>query len=93
MYLFDENQRLAKYNDIYAIIERYYPIRYKGYVDRKQHLIDSLSKELVKISNKARFIKENCENIVYVKFMTLTESSVQKTYTPMMRAWFNRLGL
>ena len=37
--------------------------------------------------------KENCENIVYVKFMTLTESSVQKTYTPMMRAWFNRLGL
>jgi DNA topoisomerase II len=64
MYLFDENQRLAKYNDIYAIIERYYPIRYKGYVDRKQHLIDSLSKELVKISNKARFIKENCENII-----------------------------
>lgn len=64
MFLFDENQRLAKYNDIYAIIDKYFPIRYKGYVDRKQYLIDALSKELVKISNKARFIKENCDNVI-----------------------------
>ena len=64
MFLFDENQKLSKYNDIYAIIDKYFPVRYKGYVDRKEYLINSLTKELIVISNKARFIKENCEDVI-----------------------------
>ena len=64
MFLFDENQKLSKYNDIYAIIDKYFPVRYKGYVDRKEYLIKSLTKELVVISNKARFIKENCDDVI-----------------------------
>ena len=58
MYLFDEDQRLRKYNTIYDIIDKYYPIRLKLYETRKKYIIDNLEKELIKISNKARFIHE-----------------------------------
>ena len=35
MYLFDEEQKLRKYNTIYDIINKYIPVRYKGYEKRK----------------------------------------------------------
>ena len=64
MYLFNKEQRLKKYNNIYDIIEEYYPVRYQAYQRRKDYIIDALEKALVMISNKARFIKENCDNII-----------------------------
>ena len=64
MHLFDEKQRLKKYNDIYQIIEDYYPIRYKKYIERKEFLIKELNKILKILSNKARFIKEQCDDVI-----------------------------
>ena len=58
MYLFDENQQLRKYNTIYDIIDKYYPVRYKTYENRKTHMIQSLEKEVKVLSNKAMFIQE-----------------------------------
>ena len=62
MHLFDDNQRLKKYEDIYQIIEEYYPIRYNKYIERKEYLIGELNKILKILSNKARFIKEQCDD-------------------------------
>ena len=64
MHLFDENQRLKKYDDVYEIIEDYYPIRYKKYIERKEYLIKELNKILKILSNKARFIKEQCDDVI-----------------------------
>ena len=64
MHLFDENQRLKKYDDVYQIIEDYYPIRYKKYIERKEYLIKELNKILKILSNKARFIKEQCDDVI-----------------------------
>ena len=58
MYLFDENQQLRKYNTIYDIIDKYYPVRYETYENRKAHMIQALEKEVKVLSNKARFIQE-----------------------------------
>ena len=58
MYLFDEDQKLTKYEDVYDIINKYIPIRYKTYIRRKQHIIDSLEKDVMLLSNKAKFIHE-----------------------------------
>ena len=58
MYLFDEQQKLKKYTDIYEIIEKYYPVRYKTYELRKAHMIEYLEKEVKVLSNKAKFIQE-----------------------------------
>ena len=58
MYLFDEEQKLRKYNDVYDIINKYIPVRYKTYVARKENIIASLEKEVRLLSNKAKFIHE-----------------------------------
>ena len=58
MYLFDEEQKLKKYQNIYEIIEKYYPVRYKAYELRKAHMIMSLEKDVKILSNKAKFIQE-----------------------------------
>ena len=58
MYLFDEDQKLRKYNTVYDIVDKYYPIRYKTYELRKAHMIKQLEKELTVLSNKAKFIQE-----------------------------------
>ena len=58
MYLFDENQKLKKYNTVYDIIDKYFPVRYKTYELRKKYMIDSLEREVKLISNKAKFIQE-----------------------------------
>ena len=58
MYLFDEEQKLRKYHTVYDIIDKYYPVRYKTYELRKEHMIKQLERELVLLTNKAKFIHE-----------------------------------
>ena len=64
MHLFNHNQQLKRYNTIYDIVESYYPIREDGYVRRKEYLIKHLEKVVMILSNKARFIKEQCDDII-----------------------------
>ena len=64
MYLFDENQKLKKYNSVEDIIEKYYPVRLKGYQDRKKYILEELENKSKLYSNKARFIKENCDGVI-----------------------------
>ena len=64
MYLFNKEQQLRKYETIYDIVEEFIQIRLDAYDRRKAYIIDMLEKELVLISNKARFIKENCDDVI-----------------------------
>jgi DNA topoisomerase-2 len=64
MHLFDKDQRLKKYNSIYNIIEEYYPVRYECYEKRKEFMITNLKKIVKVLSNKARFIKEQCDDLL-----------------------------
>ena len=64
MYLFNKEQQLRKYNTVYEIINEFIDIRLDAYVRRKAYIIDMLERELVLISNKARFIKENCDDVI-----------------------------
>ena len=64
MYLFDKDQRLKKYNNVEEIINEYFIERFKGYKLRKQYLIDELKRIVMLLSNKARFIEEQCDEII-----------------------------
>ena len=64
MYLFNEKEQLKKYNDVYEIINNYYDIRFELYVKRKNYLIKNLKEEVMILSNKARFIKEQCDDVI-----------------------------
>lgn len=60
MNLFNNKQQLNKYITIYQIIDDYFKVRLDLYIKRKEHQIKILKKEMVKLSNKANFIQEQC---------------------------------
>ena len=59
MHMFDEEEKLRKFDSPEAIIDHYMTVRRKVYVERKKAQLESLEKEARKLSNKARFITEN----------------------------------
>jgi len=58
MHLFDAEDKLKKYEKVEHIIDDYYETRLQLYQTRKEYMIQSLEKELVVLSNKAKYIKE-----------------------------------
>jgi DNA topoisomerase-2 len=64
MHLFDADDVLQKYNKVSDIIDAYYETRLKMYGTRKEYLIDALEKELVVLSNKAKYITENLNGTI-----------------------------
>jgi len=64
MYLFDDKQQLHKYHTVEDIIKKYFPVRLIGYKDRKTYLLHILSRAIAILSNKARFIKEQCDGTI-----------------------------
>jgi DNA topoisomerase-2 len=64
MHLFDAHDKLKKYANVVDIIEDYYETRIVLYQTRKDYMIDMLSRELLVLSNKTRYIKENLEGTI-----------------------------
>jgi DNA topoisomerase-2 len=58
MHLFNEEDKLKKYASVPEIIDDYYKTRLELYGKRKLHLMDVLERELMVLSNKARYIQE-----------------------------------
>lgn len=57
MHLFNNDLKLHKYNSIPEIIDYFMDIRLIYYEKRKTYMIDNLNHQLIKLSNKAKFIK------------------------------------
>lgn len=64
MHMFTSTQRLKKFDNIQEIVDEYYPIRYELYKDRKAHILKQLERQMKILSNKVRFIKEQCDDII-----------------------------
>lgn len=64
MNLFDYDDKLKKYHSIPEIIDDFFGKRLEHYNDRKQFLIAAIEKELVVLSNKARYIQEVLDGTV-----------------------------
>ena len=58
MNLFNEDDKLKKYDTVNEIIDEYFNIRLEYYDDRKDNLIENLERELLILSNKAKYIQE-----------------------------------
>jgi DNA topoisomerase-2 len=61
MHLFNDEEKLLKFDSEKEIIDSYFPVRLKYYQKRKDYMIDALQKELNLLSNKARYVQENLE--------------------------------
>jgi len=68
MHLFDADEQLKKYDSIAKIIDDYYEKRLTMYQDRKNYLVEALTAELLLLSNKARYIKENLDGTIDLRF-------------------------
>jgi len=64
MHLFDSDDILQKYDKISDIIDAYYTVRLQLYQTRKDYMIKALERELVLLSNKAKYIKENLDGTI-----------------------------
>ena len=73
MHLFDADDKLKKYDAVEEIIDDYFITRLKLYADRKAYLIDALEKELVVLSNKARYIQELLDDTIDLRKKKKTE--------------------
>jgi len=64
MHLFDAHDTLQKFDKITDIIDSYYDVRLKLYQSRKDYLIESLERELMFLTNKAKYIQENLDGTI-----------------------------
>jgi len=64
MHLFDANDTLQKYDKVTDIIDDYYNVRLKLYQNRKENIINNLERELIMLSNKAKYIQENLDGTI-----------------------------
>jgi DNA topoisomerase-2 len=64
MHLFDSNDTLQKFEKVSDIIDSYYDVRLKLYQTRKDYMIESLERELMLLTNKAKYIKENLDGTI-----------------------------
>ena len=64
MHLFDADDKLKKYENVQEIIDDYFLTRLQLYFVRKEHMIDALEKDLVSLSNKARYIQELLDDTI-----------------------------
>ena len=58
MHVFDETEKLCKFNTPEEMADHYIGVRMQTYVKRKSHQIRMLEREAMVLSNKARFITE-----------------------------------
>jgi DNA topoisomerase-2 len=70
MNMFDANEKLKKYNTPEEIVDDYYPIRIEYYQKRKTYLLDALRKELLVLSNRARYISEILDDTIDLRRKT-----------------------
>jgi len=70
MNMFDANEKLKKYNTPEEIVDEYYPVRIEYYQKRKTYLLDALRKELLVLSNRARYISEILDDTIDLRRKT-----------------------
>jgi DNA topoisomerase-2 len=70
MHMFDENEKLRKYETVSEIADHYIGVRLNKYVERKKYQLENLEKQAKLISNKARFISEILKDTIDMRRKT-----------------------
>lgn len=78
IYLFDENQQIKKYKTPNEVIDAYMPTRLSMYHKRKAYQIKELERIVKLLSNRARFIEEQCLAIDDPNVLVLQRKSIEQ---------------
>jgi DNA topoisomerase-2 len=58
MHMFNHQEKLMKYSNVYNIIDDFYKVRYEKYEIRKKHILNKLEKVQIILDNKVKYILE-----------------------------------
>ena len=86
MNMFDANEKLKKYSSAEEIIDDYYGVRLEYYEKRKAYILNALTRELLVLSNRARYITELLEDKIDLRRKTnkmLVELLKERKYDAM----------
>ena len=70
MHMFNAEFKLHKYGSIEEIMEEFYTVRLDAYVRRKQMLVESMEKVLMKLANRARYITDILTDVIDLRKKT-----------------------
>jgi len=73
MHMFDADCKLHKYTTVEEIIDHFYSVRISVYAKRKASLIAEMEKQLVKLSNRARYIMLTLEGKIDLRRKTAVQ--------------------
>ena len=62
MHMFDKDQKLKKFDSPESIMDYFIPIRLNFYEERKKNQLTKLNREVCLLTNKARFIEQQCND-------------------------------
>ncbi|KAL2917037.1 DNA topoisomerase 2 [Polyrhizophydium stewartii] len=82
---FDSEGRIKKYSSVHDIVRDFYDLRLTFYQKRKDYLLDQLSREHDRLSNRVRFVTEIIEGTLRVqnrKRADLLEELRKRKYRP-----------
>lgn len=95
MVLFDQNNKIKKYDHIKQIIDEFCQVRLNLYIERKKAIIKQLEKERLLLKNKIRFIEEIMDeklvlkrkkkDIIVAEMKTKKYDLVDETYDYLLR--------
>jgi DNA topoisomerase-2 len=95
MVLYDAQGNLKRYSNANEILLDFFDVRYDYYGRRKTFMLNKLQQDLVRLSNKVRFILAVCAdelNIRNVKRAVLVETLVKQDYMPLPKSSKNNTG-
>lgn len=103
MHLFDKDLKLKKYNAVEDIIDEYFQVRLETYNIRKNYLMSVMEKVLVKLSNKARFVKSILDDVIDLRrknakeidnlLETLNFDRLEETYDYLIKMPMNTVSI
>lgn len=97
MHVFDERDKLRKYESAADLVDAYMPVRREGYVTRRNALLEGLTKDVKLASDKARFIsgvldgsidlrrKQNAEVATYLTSLKFDPLGDEPSYKHLTR--------
>jgi DNA topoisomerase II len=95
IHLYNEHQRICKYQTIHKIQVEFYKERYKLYVKRKNYQLKELENNLTILESKIQFIKEVMDDLIQIyrrKKTDIIQSLVDRGYPLVDKGYITETG-
>ena len=76
MHLYTSDGKIKKYENVLEILREFYTVRLEAYKDRKKNLIDKITKEILHMDSRIKFILDVIEE--RLKLMNAKKSFIQE---------------